>query len=111
GGESPSTRQPSAPSDSPRPAPPSKGGGGLPQAEQKPARGFVEVPAGLHTIGHEGDGYSFDNEGPAHQVYLRPVRMTRGLVTNAQWLDFIADGGYATPSLWLSDGWAVVESE
>jgi ergothioneine biosynthesis protein EgtB len=83
----------------------------LPQAQQKTARGFVEVAAGLHTIGHEGDGYSFDNESPAHQVYLRPVRMARGLVTNAQWLDFIADGGYATPSLWLSEGWAMVEAE
>src|SRR5215467_10503860 len=42
----------------------------LPQAQPKSARGFVDVPAGLHTIGHEGGGYSFDNEGPAHQVYL-----------------------------------------
>jgi ergothioneine biosynthesis protein EgtB len=74
-------------------------------------RGFVEVPAGVHTIGFDGEGYSFDNEGPAHQVYLQPVRLARGLVTNAQWLDFIADGGYATPSLWLSDGWATVEAE
>jgi ergothioneine biosynthesis protein EgtB len=73
--------------------------------------GFVELPAGLHSVGHGGDGYSFDNETPAHQVYLRPVRISRGLVTNAQWLDFIADGGYATPSLWLSDGWAAVEAE
>src|SRR5262249_55319289 len=45
------------------------------------ARGFVEVPAGLHTIGFAGEGYSFDNEGPAHQTYLRPVRLARGLVT------------------------------
>jgi len=82
-----------------------------PQPPQKSARGFVELAAGLHTIGFEGAGYSFDNEGPAHQVYLRPVRIARGLVTNAQWLDFIADGGYATPSLWLSDGWATVEAE
>src|SRR5262244_2644170 len=82
-----------------------------PQAQQRSARGFVDVPAGLRTIGHGGDGYSFDNEGPAHQVYLRPVRMARGLVTNAQWLDFIADGGYATPSLWLSDGWTTVQTE
>jgi len=72
---------------------------------------FVDLPAGLYTIGFDGEGYSFDNEGPAHQVYLRPVRIAHGLVTNAQWLDFIADGGYATPSLWLSDGWAVVEAE
>ena len=82
-----------------------------PQPQRKSARGFVELPAGLHTIGFEGEGYSFDNEGPAHQVYLRPVRIARGLVTNAQWLDFITDGGYATPSLWLSDGWATVEAE
>ena len=65
----------------------------------------------MHSIGFDGDGYCFDNEGPAHQVYLRPVRIARSLVTNAQWLDFIADGGYATPSLWLSDGWATVQAE
>src|SRR5207247_1468773 len=39
------------------------------------------------------------------------VRIARSLVTNAQWLDFMADGGYATPSLWLSDGWATVAAE
>jgi ergothioneine biosynthesis protein EgtB len=80
----------------------------IPQAM---TRGFADIPQGLHTIGHGGDGYCFDNEGPAHQVYLRPVRIARGLVTNAQWLDFIADGGYATPSLWLSDGWTTREAE
>jgi ergothioneine biosynthesis protein EgtB len=78
---------------------------------QHSARGFVEIPHGVHTIGYSGEGYCFDNEGPAHQVFLRPVRLARGLVSNAQWLDFIADGGYATPSLWLSDGWAMVETE
>jgi ergothioneine biosynthesis protein EgtB len=78
---------------------------------QSSARGFAELPPGLHTIGHAGDGYGFDNEGPAHQVYIQPVRIARHLVSNAQWLDFIADGGYATPSLWLSDGWATVEAE
>ncbi|MGH6768635.1 MAG: ergothioneine biosynthesis protein EgtB [Xanthobacteraceae bacterium] len=82
-----------------------------PPAARRTSHGFVDLPAGLHGIGHDGDGYCFDNESPAHQVYLRPVRISRGLVTNAQWLDFIADGGYATPSLWLSDGWAAVEAE
>ena len=70
------------------------------------ADGFVDVPSGIHTIGFAGDGYCFDNEGPAHQVLLQPVRIGRALVTNARWLEFMADGGYATPSLWLSDGWA-----
>jgi ergothioneine biosynthesis protein EgtB len=78
---------------------------------QKSERGFAELPSGLHTIGFSGEGYSFDNESPAHQVFLRPCRIARGLVTNAQWLDFMADGGYATPSLWLSDGWATAEAE
>jgi ergothioneine biosynthesis protein EgtB len=71
----------------------------------------AELPSGVHTIGFEGNGYCFDNEGPAHQVYLQPARISRGLVTNAQWLEFMAAGGYATPSLWLSDGWATLEAE
>jgi ergothioneine biosynthesis protein EgtB len=72
---------------------------------------FVDVPSGIRTIGHEDDGFCFDNEQPAHQVLLQKVRMARGLVTNARWLEFMADGGYGTPSLWLSDGWATVEAE
>jgi len=72
---------------------------------------FVPLPAGIHRIGFEGAGYSFDNEGPPHAVLLQPASIGRALVTNRQWLDFMADGGYATPSLWLSDGWATVEAE
>jgi ergothioneine biosynthesis protein EgtB len=72
---------------------------------------FVALPTGIHRIGFDGAGYSFDNEGPPHAVLLQPASIGRALVTNAQWLDFMADGGYATPSLWLSDGWATVEAE
>ncbi len=67
--------------------------------------------AGIHMIGHDGEGFCFDNERPAHQVLLQPVRLSRALVTNGEWLEFMADGGYATPALWLSDGWATVEAE
>jgi len=67
--------------------------------------------SGIHTIGHDGDGFCFDNEQPAHQVLMRPVRLSPSLVTNAEWLEFIADGGYATPTLWLSDGWTTVDAE
>jgi ergothioneine biosynthesis protein EgtB len=74
-------------------------------------RTYVELPAGIHRIGHDGDGYSFDNEHPRHDVFIQPVKMARELVTNAAWLDFMADGGYRDPSLWLSDGWAKVEAE
>jgi ergothioneine biosynthesis protein EgtB len=67
--------------------------------------------AGIHMIGHNGDGFCFDNEQPEHQVVLRPVRLAPSLVTNGEWLEFIVDGGYTTPTLWLSDGWATVEAQ
>jgi ergothioneine biosynthesis protein EgtB len=73
--------------------------------------GDGRLEAGIHTIGHGEEDFSFDNEGPAHEVLLSPARLARGLVTNAEWLDFMADGGYRTAALWLSDGWNVVQSE
>ncbi|HEX5508969.1 MAG TPA: ergothioneine biosynthesis protein EgtB [Pseudolabrys sp.] len=73
--------------------------------------GFADVPPGIHAIGHDGNGYCFDNETPRHRVLLQDVRLARQLVTNAEWLEFIEAGAYATPSLWLSDGWATVEAE
>jgi ergothioneine biosynthesis protein EgtB len=70
---------------------------------------------GIHTIGHDSEGggasFCFDNERPAHQVLLQPVCLSPSLVTNGEWLEFIADGGYATPTLWLSDGWATVDAQ
>jgi ergothioneine biosynthesis protein EgtB len=62
-------------------------------------------------IGHQGDGFAFDCEGPAHEVLLRPFELADRLVSNADWAAFIADGGYRTSSLWLSDGWAWVQRE
>src|SRR3984893_7957185 len=66
--------------------------------------------AGIHTIGHDAASFCFDNERPPHQVLLQPVRVAPAVVTNGEWLEFMAEGGYATPSLWLSDGWATVEA-
>jgi ergothioneine biosynthesis protein EgtB len=66
---------------------------------------------GIHTIGHDGRGFCFDNERPAHQVLLQPTRVARALVTNGEWLEFMAEGGYSTAGLWLSDGWATVEAQ
>jgi len=78
--------------------------------------GFIELTAGIHKIGHEDfshedSDYCFDNETPAHQELIQPVRIARSLVTTREWLAFMADGGYRTPALWLSDGWATVEAE
>ena len=76
-----------------------------------PRGGFADVPAGIHAVGHQGDGFCFDNETPRHDELIAEVRIARHLVTNAEWLEFIVAGGYATPSLWLSDGWALVQAE
>jgi ergothioneine biosynthesis protein EgtB len=72
---------------------------------------YVALPEGIHTIGHDGAEFCFDNETPAHRVLIEPVRIARHLVTNGEWLEFIADGGYREPSLWLSDGFAIAQSE
>ncbi|MCY4272852.1 MAG: ergothioneine biosynthesis protein EgtB [bacterium] len=56
-------------------------------------------------VGHHGKGFAFDNEHPRHRAILVPYRLANRLVTCGQWLEFMADGGYDTPTLWLSDGW------
>lgn len=66
---------------------------------------FISNNGGLVTIGYQGDQFCFDNERPAHQTYLYPFAMASRLSTNQEYLEFITDKGYETPSLWLSDGW------
>ena len=81
-----------------------------PQPAQGP-HGFVDVPVGIHPVGHDGEGYFFDNETPRHDELIPPMRINRHLVSNAEWVEFIDAGGYATPSLWLQDGWACLQAE
>jgi ergothioneine biosynthesis protein EgtB len=73
--------------------------------------GTVDLAEGIHTIGHQDGGFCFDNEQPAHRVLIGPVKVARALVTNEEWLAFMRDGGYRTPTLWLSDGWAQASAE
>jgi ergothioneine biosynthesis protein EgtB len=75
-----------------------------------PAR-FVALPGGVVEIGHAGGGFAFDNETPRHRVLLQPYRIADRPVRNREWLEFIADGGYRTPTLWMSDGWATVQAQ
>ncbi len=72
---------------------------------------WIELHGGCVTIGTTGDGFAFDNEGPRHDVLLRPYRLASRLVTNREWFAFMEDGGYARADLWLSDGWARVRDE
>jgi ergothioneine biosynthesis protein EgtB len=69
------------------------------------------IDPGVHTLGHGGQGFMFDNEGPAHEVLLARVRIARNLVTNGDFLAFMAGGGYRNPALWLSDGWNAAAAE
>jgi ergothioneine biosynthesis protein EgtB len=62
-------------------------------------------------VGHADDSFHFDNEKPPHRALVGPVKINRNLVTNAEWLAFMEDDGYATAMLWLSDGFATVTSE
>ena len=73
--------------------------------------GWVEVEGGLVEVGHDGGSFSFDNELPRHRQWLEPYRIADRLVTNGEWSEFIADGGYRRHELWLSDGWAKVNGE
>ncbi|EMI16347.1 Formylglycine-generating sulfatase enzyme [Rhodopirellula maiorica SM1] len=73
------------------------------------ANRWIEVPAGMYTIGHGGDGFAYDNESPRHSAHLHATSIATTLVTNGEYLEFIEDGGYKRPEFWLSMGWATAE--
>lgn len=76
-----------------------------------PPMSYVGFPGALVQVGHGDEGFAFDNEGPRHSVWLEPYRIADRLVTNAEWLAFMADGGYRRAELWLADGWALARAE
>jgi ergothioneine biosynthesis protein EgtB len=75
-----------------------------------PPMSWIEMPGGVVRVGHAGRGFAFDNETPRHAVLLAPYRIADRLVTCGEYAQFIADGGYQRVQLWLSDGWAAVQS-
>ena len=91
----------------------------------KPAYGELPAPAcfavepltwhrgreGVVEVGAVDDGFAFDSERPRHSVVLSPHEIAGRRVTNSDWREFIDAGGYRTPTLWLSDGWAWVQQE
>ena len=82
-----------------------------PDAAPAPAARWVGFDGGLHEFGHDGQSFAFDCEGPRHKAYLAPYALASRPVTNAEYRAFIEDGGYRTPTLWLSDGWAAIQAE
>ncbi len=72
---------------------------------------FVAFEGGLVEIGYAGEAFAFDNEGPRHKVWLERFELADRLVTNGEWLAFMADGGYRRAELWLAEGWARAQAE
>jgi ergothioneine biosynthesis protein EgtB len=79
--------------------------------DDTPTLEWIDHPGGIVEVGHDGNGFAFDNEGPRHEVLLRPFRLAARLVTCGEYQEFIADGGYKRPEFWLSDGWALAQRE
>jgi ergothioneine biosynthesis protein EgtB len=70
-----------------------------------PGLKWFSFATGIHEIGAGESGFAFDNERPRHRVHLEPFQLASRLVTNGEYLEFMAEGGYIRPELWLSDGW------
>lgn len=76
-----------------------------------PAMRWADFDEGVNWVGHDGSGFAFDNESPRHRVFLEPFKISSRLVTNGEFKQFIADGGYGRADLWLSMGWATAQQE
>ena len=83
--------------------------GEVPRSEGPRAMRWVEFEEGLQWTGHDANGFAFDNEWPRHQTYIGPFSLASRLVTNGEYLEFMAAGGYDGPGPWLSDGWKAVQ--
>ncbi len=81
------------------------------QPEPVPASKWLQFEEGVHWVGHQGRGFSYDNEGPRHRVFVQRFELASRLVTNAEYLAFMEDGGYQRPELWLSLGWNTVREK
>jgi ergothioneine biosynthesis protein EgtB len=83
----------------------------LARAAAAPALAWLPFEGGLTDIGHHGGGFCFDNELPRHKQYVAPFELASRLVTNGEYLEFIAAGGYFNAALWLAEGWDWVRSQ
>ena len=83
------------------------------QTRQGPIEGMKFLPhqGGFSELGWAGSGFSFDNEQPRHGCWLRPYAIASRLVSNGEYLAFMADAGYQRPELWLADGWDTLQRE
>ena len=66
---------------------------------------WMAYESGVRRLGHEGTDFAFDNESPSHRVFIEPFRLSTRVITNGEYVNFIEDGGYQRPELWLALGW------
>ena len=66
---------------------------------------WVALPGGLAEIGHDGQGFAFDNESPRHRQWLQPFELANRPASHGEWAAFVADGGYTHPGWWTAAGW------
>ncbi|MDQ0638986.1 ergothioneine biosynthesis protein EgtB [Pedobacter sp. W3I1] len=72
--------------------------------------GFVNIPEGIYEIGYDGKDFSFDNELNRHKVYLHNFSISKTLVNNAEFIEFISAGGYENFNFWHAEGWDWVKN-
>lgn len=72
---------------------------------------WISFDEGIYEVGWDGEGFAYDNEEPRHRRFLEPFALGHRLVTNGEFLEFMADGGYERPELWMSEGWARGQEE
>jgi ergothioneine biosynthesis protein EgtB len=82
----------------------------IPVGTMRPVN-WIEIKGGTYKAGHTGNGFCFDNETPLHDVLLRSFKLADRFITNGEFLEFMNDGGYSNPALWLADGWTVIRHE
>lgn len=74
-------------------------------AQQNSEKGWLKIDEGIYSIGFEGEGFHFDNEKGRHQVFLHEFEISKSLVTNAEFIEFMEAGGYENFKFWLDEGW------
>jgi ergothioneine biosynthesis protein EgtB len=74
-------------------------------SQKNEEEGWLKISEGLYKIGFEGEGFHFDNEKGRHQVFLHDFEISKSLVTNGEFLEFMKDGGYENFKFWLDEGW------
>lgn len=78
--------------------------------EEKQSQEWLSVNEGMYEIGHKGNAFCFDNELPVHKTYLSKFNISNRLVTNAEYIEFIQDGGYNNFNLWHDEGWQFINN-